>query len=132
MHVDRIDHFVLTGVDIEKTCAFYAALGMKIVEFREGRKALSFGGQKINLHLKGREFEPKALNPACGASDFCLTTTPPLDDVIAHLRSKGIDVESCPIRRTGARSALLSIYLRDPDGSLVEIGNEKEPAAAGV
>jgi catechol 2,3-dioxygenase-like lactoylglutathione lyase family enzyme len=125
MHIDRFDHFVLTVADLDATCAFYRdALGMKILTFGDGRRALGFGDQKINLHRKGREFEPKAAAPTPGAGDFCLTTTAPLDAVIEHLRGLGIAIEDGPVARTGARAALRSIYFRDPDGSLVEISNE--------
>ncbi|MFP3648333.1 VOC family protein, partial [Paraburkholderia sp. SIMBA_054] len=62
VHIERIDHLVMTVADVEATCAFYArVLGMQVVSFGEGRRALVFGGQKINLHQAGREFEPKAL-----------------------------------------------------------------------
>lgn len=125
MHIDRIDHIVLTVADIEATCAFYAALGMEVREFADGRKALHFGGHKINLHQKSREFEPKANSPTCGSADFCLTTTIPIEEVVAHLESRGIAVEVGPSPRDGARARLRSIYLRDPDGNLVEIGNEE-------
>jgi catechol 2,3-dioxygenase-like lactoylglutathione lyase family enzyme len=125
MRVDRIDHFVLTVADIAATCAFYqAALGMKVLTFGDGRQALGFGDQKINLHQKGREFEPKAKSPTPGSGDFCLTTTVPLDEVIAHLRARKIAIEEGPVARTGARANLRSVYCRDPDGNLVEISNE--------
>ncbi|WP_335645092.1 VOC family protein [Magnetospirillum sp. ME-1] len=123
--IDRIDHFVLTVADIAATCAFYqTALGMEVVEFGAGRKALAFGGQKINLHQKGREFEPKALHPTGGSADFCLTTTVPMAEVIAHLNGCGVAIEDGPVARTGARAPLVSVYIRDPDGNLVEISNE--------
>lgn len=125
IRIDRIDHFVLTVADIAATCAFYErALGMTVVEFGAGRKALAFGGQKINLHQKGREFEPKARHPTGGSADFCLTTTVPLDEVIAHLNGCGVAIEDGPVARTGARAPLASVYVRDPDGNLVEISNE--------
>jgi len=125
IRIDRIDHFVLTVADIAATCAFYeTALGMAVVEFGAGRKALAFGGQKINLHQTGREFEPKARHPTGGSADFCLTTTLPLDEVIAHLGRCGITIEDGPVARTGARGPLASVYIRDPDGNLVEISNE--------
>jgi len=123
--IDRIDHFVLTVADINATCDFYRrALGMEVLTFGDGRKALGFGGQKINLHQKGREFEPKAARPTPGSGDFCLTTATPLDDVVAQLEKAGIVVELGPVARTGARAALRSLYFRDPDGNLVEVANE--------
>jgi len=128
MRIDRIDHFVLTVADMGATCAFYrSALGMQVVEFGGGRKALSFGDQKINLHQKGGEFLPNARVATAGSADFCLTTSVPLDEVVAHLTSLGIAIEEGPVRRTGARAALNSVYVRDPDGNLVEISNEEGP-----
>lgn len=125
MFVDRIDHFVLTVADIAATAAFYeTALGMETITFAGGRRALSFGGQKINLHQKGAEFLPNARVATAGSADFCLTTTLPIADVIAHLEAKGIAIEEGPVPRTGARAALTSVYIRDPDGNLVEISNE--------
>ncbi|HEY5208709.1 MAG TPA: VOC family protein [Stellaceae bacterium] len=125
MHIDRIDHFVLTVADVEATCEFYrTALGMTVLTFADGRKALGFGDQKINLHQRGHEFEPKAQAPTPGSGDFCLTTGEPLAEVIAHLARHGVAVELGPVARTGARAGLRSIYFRDPDGNLVEVSNE--------
>lgn len=122
--IDRLDHFVLTVADIEATCAFYEkALGMTVVTFGSGRKALTFGRQKINLHQAGSEFEPKALRPTAGSGDFCLITDTPLAAVIAHLRGCGIAIEDGPVPRTGATGPLTSVYLRDPDANLIEISN---------
>jgi catechol 2,3-dioxygenase-like lactoylglutathione lyase family enzyme len=122
MKIDRIDHFVLTVASIEKTCEFYATvLGMEVIEFAEGRKALGFGKQKINLHQKGHEFDPKARSPTPGSADFCLIASQPLTDVIAHLSACGVATEDGPVPRTGATGAITSIYLRDPDNNLVEI-----------
>ena len=125
MKIDRIDHFVLTVASIEAACAFYErALGMEIVTFGGGRTALSFGEYKINLHEAGREFEPKSRVPTPGSGDFCLVTDTPLDDLIAHLTALGIAIEDGPVPRTGATGPLSSIYIRDPDGNLVEIANQ--------
>lgn len=122
--IDRIDHFVLTVADIEATCRFYSqALGMEVVTFNGNRKALAFGRQKINLHPAGHEFEPKAAQPKPGSGDFCLITRAPLERVLAHLAACGVAVEEQPSPRTGATGTLQSIYLRDPDGNLVEISN---------
>lgn len=124
MHIDSIDHFVLTVRSIETTCEFYShVLGMQVVTFGGGRKALQFGRQKINLHETGKEFEPKALKPAPGSADFCLLTEIPLEEVIAHLRFCNIQIIEGPMNKTGARGSLLSVYIRDPDGNLVEISN---------
>ena len=124
MDIERIDHFVLTVASIEATCAFYSsALGMEVIAFGDGRTALGFGDHKINLHQAGQEFEPKAEKPTPGSGDFCLITRTPMDAVCAHLESQDIAIEDGPVPRTGATGPLLSIYVRDPDGNLVEIAN---------
>jgi len=126
MHIDRLDHLVLTVHDIAATCAFYMrVLGMEVETFAGSRKALKFGSQKLNLHQKGREFEPKALHPTPGAIDLCFLTTVPLDKVIAHLRACQVPLVEGPVRRTGATRPLLSVYIRDPDQNLIEIANEQ-------
>jgi catechol 2,3-dioxygenase-like lactoylglutathione lyase family enzyme len=123
--VRAIDHVVLTVRDVDRTLSFYErALGMTPVSFGEGRRALAFGDQKLNLHQAGREFEPKAAAPTPGAIDLCLLTDEPLDAVIAHLRGAGVTIELGPVLKTGARSTLRSIYFRDPDGNLIEVANE--------
>jgi catechol 2,3-dioxygenase-like lactoylglutathione lyase family enzyme len=125
MRVRAIDHVVLTVRDVERTLSFYErALGMTPVSFGEGRRALAFGDQKLNLHQAGREFEPKAAAPTPGAIDLCFLTDEPLEHVIAHLRDAGVAIELGPVAKTGARSALRSIYFRDPDGNLIEVANE--------
>ncbi len=124
MRIDRLDHFVLTVADVAATCAFYhRALGMAVVTFGDGRKALAFGQQKINLHARGHEFEPKADRPTPGAADFCLLTSVPLADVVAHLRAEGVTLVVGPVPRTGATGPIESIYFRDPDGNLIEVAN---------
>jgi catechol 2,3-dioxygenase-like lactoylglutathione lyase family enzyme len=121
----RIDHVVLTVVDLGRTIDFYErVLGMKSVSFGEGRRALAFGDQKLNLHQAGREFEPKARQPTPGAVDLCFTTDMPLNDVAAHLRSQSVAIELGPVDKIGARRALRSLYFRDPDGNLIEVSNE--------
>jgi catechol 2,3-dioxygenase-like lactoylglutathione lyase family enzyme len=125
MKVQRLDHVVLTVADIERTLAFYErVLGMTAVSFGEGRRALAFGEQKLNLHQAGREFEPKALRPTPGAIDLCLVTDVPLDEVAAHLRSESVAIEHGPVDKIGARGPLRSLYFRDPDGNLIEVSNE--------
>ncbi len=124
MYVDRVDHLVLTVRSIQATCDFYSrTLGMEVITFGNGRQALRFGQQKINLHEAGREFEPKALQPAPGSADLCFITTVPLADAIAHLQSCGVELVSEPAARTGAIGSLRSIYFRDPDGNLIELSN---------
>lgn len=124
MKIDAIDHLVLTVKDIDATCAFYGkALGMKVVTFGEGRKALAFGSQKINLHQQGKEIDPKAHRPMPGSGDVCLVTSVPLAEVMAHLKACGVALIDGPVRRTGAVGTLLSVYFRDPDLNLVEVSN---------
>ncbi|GMA98705.1 VOC family protein [Pelosinus sp. IPA-1] len=122
--VDRIDHLVLTVVDIEKAIEFYSTvLGMDVVRFGSGRVALSFGNQKINLHQVGKEFEPKAKVPMPGSADLCFITNILLEDVIKHLKANSIGIEDGPVMRTGALGSIKSVYIRDPDKNLIEISN---------
>jgi catechol 2,3-dioxygenase-like lactoylglutathione lyase family enzyme len=126
MNVQAIDHLVLTVKDMDATCLFYAqVLGMKVTTFGDGRKALAFGVQKINLHQYGKELDPKANAPTPGSADLCFVTSVPIHDVIAHLASCGVNVLEGPVRRTGARGPMVSVYFRDPDGNLIEVSNYK-------
>jgi catechol 2,3-dioxygenase-like lactoylglutathione lyase family enzyme len=119
--IDHLDHLVLTVANIDATVDFYtSALGMELVTF-DGRTALRFGVQKINLHQAGNEFEPKAAHPTPGSADLCFITKTSLEDVISHLISKGYAIELGPVERTGAVGRMRSIYLRDPDSNLIEI-----------
>ncbi len=127
MRVDRLDHLVLTVRDLHATVDFYSrALGMREVTFAGGRKALAFGAQKINLHEAGREFEPKARHPTPGSADLCFLTETPVEDWARQLAALGVAVIEGPVARTGATGPLWSIYVRDPDGNLIEIANLKE------
>src|SRR5271166_6496420 len=102
MRVVSLDHLVLTVRNVEATCAFYAGvLGMEVVTFREGRKALTFGSQKINLHEQGKEFEPKAAQPTPGSADVSFITDAPLSEVIEHLNSLDVPILEGPVARTG-------------------------------
>lgn len=124
MKIDSLDHLVLTVRNIEASCAFYSrVLGMEVVTFGGGRKALSFGTQKINLHQQGQEFEPKAQQPTPGSADVCFITSVPLSAVIEHLASCDVTVTEGPVRRTGAQGLILSVYFRDPDLNLIEVSN---------
>lgn len=124
MKVDSLDHLVLTVKDIGLSCDYYArVLGMTVVTFGEGRKALSFGAQKINLHAHGHEFEPKAAQPTPGSADLCFLTSVPLAEVQAHLAACGVTVSEGPVQRTGAQGPILSVYFRDPDQNLIEVSN---------
>ncbi len=129
MKIDRLDHVVLTVRDIEATCAFYVrVLGMEAVTFAGGRKALRFGEQKINLHQAGREFEPKAARPTPGAADLCFVAATPLAEVIAHFKRCAVEIVEGPVQRTGANGPIRSVYLRDPDGNLIEVSNYEVPS----
>ncbi|MEK9804015.1 MAG: VOC family protein [Curvibacter sp.] len=124
MQIDSLDHLVLTVADVEASCAFYnRVLGMDVVTFGQGRKALAFGVQKINLHPSGREFEPKAQRPTPGSADLCFLTSVPLAQVQAHLAACGVGVTEGPVQRTGAQGPILSVYFRDPDLNLIEVSN---------
>lgn len=127
MNIDRIDHLVLTVGDIQETCKFYTkVLGMEAVTFGNGRIALKFGNQKLNLHQLGQEFEPKALKPTPGSADLCLITSNPLSKVVSHLRGCQIEIIEGPVKRTGAMGEITSVYIRDPDYNLIEISNYKD------
>ena len=124
MQIDRLDHLVLTVCDIAATCDFYSrVLGMEVITFANDRKALRLGQQKINLHEAGHEFEPKAAYPVPGSADLCFISNDALDMIIAHLQANGIDIIEGPVTRTGAIGPIDSVYLRDPDGNLIEISN---------
>lgn len=124
MNIDRLDHLVLTVADIDATCAFYEKiLGVEVVIFAGGRKALAFGSQKINLHQKGGEFEPKAEHPTPGSADLCFITTVPMSEVTGHLKACGVNIIEGPVKRTGAKGPVVSVYFRDPDLNLIEVSN---------
>ncbi|CAG7650919.1 Virulence protein [Paenibacillus solanacearum] len=132
MNIDRIDHLVLTVRSIERTCDFYTSvLGMEATSFGNGRKALRFGNQKLNLHEYGKEFEPKASVPQPGSIDLCLMTSVPLEQVMLHLETCGVPVEEGPVARTGALGPIRSVYIRDPDGNLIEISNNESERGTG-
>ena len=122
--IDRVDHFVLTVRDLAASIAFYErVLGARVVPGKPGRgpTAVHFGRQKINIHEKGREFEPKATHPTIGAGDFCLITEAEIADVVRHLELCGVAIEVGPVPREGALGRMTSVYFRDPDGNLVEV-----------
>ncbi|KMK65516.1 VOC family protein [Puniceibacterium sp. IMCC21224] len=126
--LNSLDHLVLTVADIDATCAFYRdVLGMVPQQFTPPgglpRWALRFGTQKINLHRTGHEFEPKAQRPTVGSADLCFLSDTPLVDWQAHFAAHCIRIEAGPVRRTGATGPILSLYLRDPDGNLIEVSN---------
>ncbi|WCN39180.1 VOC family protein [Aneurinibacillus uraniidurans] len=122
--IHHIDHLVLTVKDLGKTCHFYThVLGMEEVSFGNGRKALAFGNQKINLHEVGKEFEPKAAQPTSGSADLCFIASWPLTKVINHLQKCRVEIIEGPVKRTGAVGPIESVYIRDPDENLIEISS---------
>jgi len=124
MKIDRLDHLVLTVRNISATCDFYSrALGMELIIFGGNRKALALGCQKINLHEAGNELDPKARWPTPGSADLCFITQEPVARIIGHFNRLGIEIIKGPVKRSGAQGPIESIYLRDPDGNLIEISN---------
>ena len=120
--IDHLDHLVLTCIDEAATRHFYTqVLGMQFETFGEGRSAFRFGNQKINLHVRGKEFEPKAHLPVSGALDLCFIAAVPLNNVIGHLQQHNWPIIEGPVERTGATQKIRSVYIRDPDLNLIEI-----------
>jgi catechol 2,3-dioxygenase-like lactoylglutathione lyase family enzyme len=99
---------------------------MEVVIFGAGRTALVFGSQKINLHAKGNEFEPKAATPTPGSADLCFISSTPLAEVVAHMHQCGVPILEGPVQRTGATGPIVSVYFRDPDANLIEVSNYAE------
>ncbi|MGB8991976.1 MAG: VOC family protein [Desulfobaccales bacterium] len=126
MHVDRLDHVVLTVEDIDATGEFYArVLGMEVVTFGVNRKALIFGSQRIHLHQAGQELEPKAHRPTPGSADLCFLADTSMENIVAHVQACGVTIILGPARRTGAPGEMESVYFRDPDLNLIEVGARK-------
>jgi catechol 2,3-dioxygenase-like lactoylglutathione lyase family enzyme len=125
VRVDALDHLVLTVRSIETTIAFYArVLGMEARHFGEGRVALHFGTQKLNLHQVDRPIDPHVRHATPGSADLCLLTRVPLATVVDHLAACGVRVIAGPDRRTGAQGPLQSVYFYDPDENLIEVANQ--------
>ena len=127
--LETLDHLVLTVGDINRTTAFYGdVLGMRAEQFEtaggERRWALNYGRMKINLHQAGREFEPKAAFPTPGSADLCFLTRSPLAEWERHLNAHSVTIEEGPVQRSGAMGPITSLYIRDPDGNLIEIAVE--------
>ncbi|MBR9650159.1 VOC family protein [Thalassovita aquimarina] len=123
-----LDHLVLTVAELAETVSFYSeVLGMRAERFEaadnSSRWALYFGTQKINLHQAGAEFLPKARHATPGSADLCFLSEVPVSVWMDHLAEQGVPVEDGPVPRSGAEGPILSIYLRDPDGNLIEISN---------
>ncbi|KAL7921848.1 Glyoxalase/Bleomycin resistance protein/Dihydroxybiphenyl dioxygenase [Trichoderma austrokoningii] len=127
--VKSVDHIVLTCASIPRTVAWYSKyLGMKEDVFATPdtqRVALKFGTQKINLHQQGKEFEPKALTALPGTADLCFLVEDgvDLDEVRRGFARDGVEVLEGGevVARTGAMGEMRSIYVRDPDGNLIEL-----------
>ena len=126
--IDHLDHLVLTTFDRDRAIDFYTrVLGMTLERFGisaerpEGRIAFRCGNQKINLHERGREYDPRAHLPVPGALDLCFIAAIPLDQVIARLQAAGVPIIEGPGPRTGAVGRIRSVYVRDPDLNLIEI-----------
>jgi len=130
VHIDRLDHLVLTVRNVETTCAFYErVMLMRSVTFAGGRRALTFGRQKLNLHPADAPIAPHASRPTPGSADLCFITTTRIVEVVAHLESLGVVIEEGPVRRTGATGPIVSVYFRDPDDNLVEVAEYERDAA---
>lgn len=124
MHIERLDHLVLTVADIGRTCDFYTrVLGMEMVRFGEGRTALRFGQQKINLHPASNIPGLVADKPTPGSADLCFITSAPLVEVMARLEECAVPIVAGPGPRAGAIGTIQSVYIRDPDLNLIEISN---------
>ncbi|XAW87625.1 VOC family protein [Vibrio sp. CDRSL-10 TSBA] len=121
MNIKRLDHFVLTVADIPTSVAFFqSVMGMTAVSFGEGRVALIYGQQKINLHQLGSEFEPKARHVQAGSADLCFIIDGELESAMQHVQAQNVNIIEGPVNRTGALGSIVSFYFRDPDGNLIE------------
>ncbi|MGY3170868.1 catechol 2,3-dioxygenase-like lactoylglutathione lyase family enzyme [Pseudomonas sp. TE12234] len=123
--IHHLDHLVLTTIDVEACKDFYVrVMGMRLETFGANRIAFQFGEQKINVHVHGREFEPKAHLPVPGALDFCFIASTSLEKVVAHFEAESWPIEEGPVQRTGAMGPIRSVYVRDPDLNLIEIAEQ--------
>jgi catechol 2,3-dioxygenase-like lactoylglutathione lyase family enzyme len=124
MKIVAIDHVVLTVEDVDRTIAWYGdVLGLSVTSYGDGRLALTFGEQKLNLHAAGREIAPHAQRPTPGSADVCFIVDASTDETVAALRQAGVEIELGPVERIGATATLTSVYVRDPDGNLVELAS---------
>ena len=125
IRISHLDHFVLTVVDIGRTCDFYESfLGVKRALFGEGRMALHFGNNKINLHQADTVVDPNVRHATPGSADLCFITMTPIAEVVDALNEAGVPIITGPGERAGARSQLMSVYFYDPDENLIEVANE--------
>lgn len=134
--IDRVDHLVLTVADVDRAADFYEqVLGMRPVSFPDDRRTVSFGQQSIKLHPANDLVDPTAMHPVPGSANLCFITSNALSEVQEHLRANDVRIEEGPVSRTGAEGPITSLYLRDPDGNLLEIARydvETEAAAAAA
>jgi catechol 2,3-dioxygenase-like lactoylglutathione lyase family enzyme len=122
-----IDHIVLTTNDLERCVDFYTrVLGMTLEPYGEGRIALKFGAHKFNVHPPGFVASIRAHVPTPGSLDLCFLADRPISEVVARFEACGVSIEEGPVERSGARGSIRSVYVRDPDGNLVEVS---EPLA---
>lgn len=119
LKIAKIDHLVITTADIKKCLTFYDKLGFNI-KSTNNRYELYAGDFKINVHILGKELLPHAENIQIGSTDLCFEIASNLQDFQTHLQEKNIAIEMGIVARTGVRGAMNSIYLRDPDGNLLE------------
>ncbi|MGF1570325.1 MAG: VOC family protein [Nodosilinea sp.] len=128
MQISHFDHLVLTVADLDRTCRFYRqVLGMEEITFGPGRRALRYGPHKINLHQVGAEVRPHAQTPTPGSGDMCFLLATALDAAMAHLQALNVPVLDGPVLRTGATGPIRSLYIRDPDGNLIELSVPAAP-----
>ena len=122
--IDRIDHVVLNCRDVDATTEWYVrVLGMRREVFGEGRVALAFGNQKLNLRPSGaQDWETGAVD-APGSLDLCFIAEKSPDEIGAHLRACGVQITNGPVAKTGAMGPMTSHYCRDPDGNLIEVAS---------
>jgi catechol 2,3-dioxygenase-like lactoylglutathione lyase family enzyme len=131
VEVASLDHLVLTVTDVQRTVEFYRkVLGLTPIAFGAGRRALRCGNSKINLHQLGEEIAPHAAAPTCGSADLCFVTTTPPSKTLERLAACDVPVEQGPVPRTGALGPIVSVYFRDPDGNLIELGYYPAAGAA--
>lgn len=126
--VNRIDHVVLNCRDVETTTEWYVdVLGMRRETFGEGRIALVFGDQKINVRPSGAPNWETGAVDSPGSLDLCFIADASVDDIGAHLRSRGVHITAGPVIKIGALGPMTSHYCRDPDGNLIEVATYSTP-----
>ncbi len=118
----QLDHLVLTVRNPTETIDFYSRiLGMREETFGEGRKALHFGTQKLNLHPADRVLDINVKHATPGSADLCFLVAGPLEEWVKAVSDQGIKIVLGPVARTGAQGPLRSIYFYDPDENLLEL-----------